>query len=70
MNEAPKIQNSGNEPLPPSQNTELSEIAWQKWIERNKERDAASRKKWIRILWLVFLLLVVAVVVWQLTVNK
>ena len=70
MSEAPKLQNSRNEPLPPSINNELNEIAWQKWIERNKERDAAYRKKIIRILWLVSLLLVVAVVVWQLAVNK
>ena len=70
MSEAPRLQNSGNEPLPPSQNNELNEIARQKWIERNKERDAAYRKKLIRILWLVSLLLVIAVVVWQLTVNK
>ena len=69
MSEAPRLQNSGNEPLP-SQNNELNEIAWQKWIDRNKERDAAYRKKLIRILWLVSLLLVIAVVVWQLTVNK
>jgi hypothetical protein len=70
MSEAPRLQNSGNEPLHPSQNKELNEIAWQKWIERNKERDAAYRKKMIRILWLVSLLLVIAVFVWQLTVNK
>ena len=70
MSGAPKLQNSGNEPLPPSNNYELNEIAWQKWIERNKERDAAYRKKLIRILWLVSLLLIVAVVVWQLAVNK
>jgi len=69
MSGAPRLQNSGNEPLPPSQNNELHEIAWQKWIDKNKERDAAHRKKLIRILWLGSLLLVVAVV-WQLTVNK
>src|SRR5215471_8090952 len=44
MSEAPRLQNSENEPLPPSQNNELNEIAWQKWIERNKDRDAAYRK--------------------------
>src|SRR5262245_22622094 len=56
MSEAPRLQNSGNEPLPPAQNNELNEITWQKWIDRNKERDAAHRKKLIRILWLVSLL--------------
>jgi len=70
MSEAPKLQKSANELLPPSNNNELNEIAWQKWIERNKERDAAYRKKLIRILWLVSLLLIVAIVVWQLAVNK
>ena len=45
MSEAPRLQNSENEPLPPSQNNELNEIAWQKWIERNKDHDAAYRKK-------------------------
>ena len=60
---------SGDKPLPPSNNNELSEIAWQKWIDKNKERDAAHRKKLIRILGLVSLLLVVSAVVW-LTVNK
>ena len=70
MSEAPRLQNSENEPLPPSQNNELNEIAWQKWIERNKERDAAYRKKLVRILWLVSLLLVVSAVVWLLTVKK
>ena len=49
---------------------ELNEIAWQKWISKNKERDAAYRKKLIRILWVASLLLVVSAVVWQLTVSK
>jgi hypothetical protein len=70
MSEAPRPQNSGNEPLPPSQNNELNEIAWQKWINKNKERDAAHRKKLIRILWLVSVLLVVSAVVWQFTRSK
>ena len=70
MSEAPRLQNSGNEPLPASQNNELNETAWQKWIDKNKERDIAHRKNLIRILWLVSLLLVAVVVVWQLTVHK
>ena len=70
MNEAPRVTKSGDETPPPSNNNELSEIAWQKWINKNKERDAAYRKKLIRILWLVSLLLVVSAVVWLLTVNK
>jgi hypothetical protein len=70
MSEAPRVEKSGDEPLHPSNNSELSEIAWQKWINKNKERDAAYRKKLVRILWLVSLLLVVGAVVWLLTVNK
>ena len=59
MSEAPRVEKSGDEPLPPSNN----EITWQNWINKNKERDAAHRKKLIRILWLVSLLLVVSAVV-------
>jgi hypothetical protein len=70
MSEVPRPQNTGNQPSAPSQNNELSEIAWQKWIERNKERDAAYRKKLIRILWLLALLLVVTVFVWRITVDR
>jgi hypothetical protein len=70
MSEVPRIQNTGNEPPAPSQSNELSEIAWQKWIERNKERDAAYRKKVNRILWFLSLSVVVAVFVWQITVNR
>jgi hypothetical protein len=70
MSEAPRVEKSGAEPRHPSNNSELSEIAWQKWINKNKERDAAYRKKLVRILWLVSLLLVVSAVVWLLTVNK
>ena len=70
MSEAPRVEKSGDELLPPSNNSELNEIAWQKWINKNKERDAAHRKKLIRILWLVFLLLVVSAVVWLLTLSN
>ena len=45
-------------------------FAWQKWINKTKERDAAYRKKLVRILLLVSLLLVISAVVWLLTVNK
>ena len=70
MSEPPGMEKSRDEPLPPSNNNELSDIAWQEWINKNNERDAAYRKKLIRILWLVSLLLVVSAVVWLLTVNK
>jgi len=52
MSEASTVTKSGDAPLPPSNNNELSEIAWQKWINNNKERDAAYRQKLIRIPWL------------------
>ena len=45
MSEAPRLQSNGIKPPATSQSNELSEIAWQKWIEKNKERDAAYRKK-------------------------
>jgi hypothetical protein len=71
MSEASKLdKKAGDEPRHPSGNSEVSEIAWQKWIDKNKERDAAYRRKLIRILWLVSLLLAVSAVVWQLTVRK
>jgi hypothetical protein len=64
MSEAPKVEKSGEAPLPFN---ELDEIAWQKWINKHKERDAARRKKLIRIFWLASVLLVVGAVVWELT---
>jgi hypothetical protein len=70
MSEAPRLQNSENEPLPPSQNNELNEIAWQKWSREIKTVMPHIEKRLIRILWLVSLLLVVAVFIWQLTVNR
>jgi hypothetical protein len=70
MSKASKVEKSGDKPLPRTNDGELHEIAWQKWINKNKERDAAQRKKLIRILWIVSLLLVVGAVVWQVTVSK
>ena len=69
MSEAPRVQNTENKLPATSQSNELSEIAWQKWIEKNKERDAAYRKKLIRILSLLFLLVLAAVLVWQIAVR-
>jgi hypothetical protein len=70
MSEAPRVEKSGVAPLPYSSNNELNEIAWQKWVNKNKERDAAYRKLLIRMLWVVSLLILVSVVAWQLTVSK
>jgi hypothetical protein len=70
MSEAPRVGKSGDEPLRPPNNSELSEIAWQKWVNKNKERDAARRVKLIRMLWLILPLLLACVVVWWLDVSK
>jgi hypothetical protein len=66
MSEKTRVEKSGDQPLPTSNNGEFNEIAWQKWINRNKERDAAYRTKLIRTLWALSLLLVVSAVVWKL----
>jgi hypothetical protein len=70
MSEAPRVEKSEDEPLPPSNDSELNEIAWQKSINKNKERDAAHHKKRIQILLFVPLLLGVSAVVWLLIVKK
>jgi hypothetical protein len=78
MSEAPRLEKSrveplspsNVEPLSPSNNDELYEIAWQKWIKKNKERDAAQRIRLIRMLWIVSVLVVVSAVVWRLTLSK
>ena len=66
MSEASRVTKSEDAPLPLSNNNELSKIAWQKWINKNKERDAAYRQKLIRILWLVLSV----PLFWLLTVKK
>ena len=70
MSEAPRVEKSEDGPLPPSNDSELNEIAWQKWINKNKERDAAHHKKLIQILLFVSLLLDVSAVVWLRIVKK
>ena len=70
MSEAPRVEKSEDEPPPPSNDSEVNEIAWQKWINKNKERDAAHHKKLIQILLFVPLLLGVSGVVWLLIVKK
>lgn len=69
MSEAPKSEKSGQAP-PSLTNVELDEIAWQKWVNKNKERDAVRRKRFIRILWLVSALLIVGAVVWQVAKSR
>ena len=70
MTRASKPEKSRDESLPRSDNSELNELVWQKWITKNKERDAAHQKKLIRILWLASVLLAVSAVVWLLTMSK
>jgi hypothetical protein len=70
MSGAPRTEKCGDESGLPTNNSQLGEVAWQRWINKNKERDAAQRKKVIRILWLMSFLSLVGVAVWQLTTRK
>jgi hypothetical protein len=36
-----------------SNQTELNEVSWQKWISKGKAQDAAWRKKCLLALWLL-----------------
>ena len=47
-----------------------SEAVWQKWLNKNKERDAVRRKKLIRLLWFILALVFVGAVGRWLTVSK
>jgi len=60
MKETPEVKNANSEALPPSDNAAVSEAVWQKWLNKNKERDAARRKKLIRLLWFILALVLVA----------
>jgi hypothetical protein len=62
MSDSAEIQKTGAQGVPA--NVALNEAAWQKWVNKNKERDAARRIRLIRVLWLVLPLLLACVVVW------
>ena len=47
MGELPEKNNSVSEAIPAVQ---LSEVSWQKWVNKGKELDAARRKRFIRLL--------------------
>ena len=51
MKETPEVKNANSEALPPSDNAAVSEAVWQKWLNKNKDRDAARRKKLIRLIY-------------------
>jgi len=70
MTETPEVKKPSAGGGPPTDNAALSEAAWQKWVDKNKERDAAQRKKLIRLLWFILPSVLVCVVVWWLTVRK
>ena len=69
MNRAHEAKDSVAESHSPADNAALDEAVWQKWMNKNKERDAARRRRLIRILWIVLLLFLVGVVVWRLTTS-
>jgi len=70
MSEAQGAKNPAPQSQPPAHNTALDEAVWQKWVNKNRERDAARRRRLLRMLPLVFLLFLVGVVVWWLTASR
>ncbi len=70
MRETPEDKDANSEGLPPSGNAAVSEAVWQKWLNKNKERDAVRRKKLIRLLWFILALVFVGAVGRWLTVSK
>jgi len=63
MSEASEIRKPG-ERQTFADNAAFDEAVWQKWVSKNLERDAAHRRKLIRIVCLVFPLLLLSAVVW------
>src|SRR2546428_11476140 len=49
MSEAPEVKNSVPGSQSPADNAVLDEAVWQKWVNKNKERAAARRRRLIRI---------------------
>ena len=50
MDEFPETRKSVGEASGSNQ-TELNEVSWQKWITKGKVRDAARRKRFFLALW-------------------
>jgi hypothetical protein len=50
MDEFPETRKSVGEASGSNQ-TELNEVSWQKWISKGKAQDAARRKKFFLALW-------------------
>ena len=60
MGELPEKNNSVSEGIPTVQ---LNEVSWQKWVNKGKELDAARRKRFIRLLW-VLVPAVILLILW------
>jgi hypothetical protein len=69
MSETPEVKGPSAKALCPTESAALNEAAWQKWLDKNKERDAQRRKKLIRLLWLM-IPSVFAIVWWLTFVSK
>jgi len=70
MSEAQEVKNSVVESQSRADNAALDEAVWQNWMNKNKERDAARRKRFLRMLRPVLLLFFVGVVVWRLATSR
>ena len=67
MSENPEVKSSRTQ----VDNAALEdEVVWQKWLDKNKQRDAARRKKMIRLLGFIVMSILICVVVWWLSVIK
>jgi len=65
-----KLKNSVPGSQSPADNAVLDGAVWQKWVNKNKERAAARRRRLIRIFGPVLALFLVGVVVWRLTTAR
>ena len=70
MSEKSEVKNSRTQAVPPTDNAAFDEVVWQQWLDKNKQRDAARRKKLIRLLGFIFISILICVVVWWLSVSK
>jgi hypothetical protein len=64
------LQNRSSPSYRQCRNAALDEAVWQKWVDKNKQRDASHRKKVIRLLGFIFMSILICDVVWWLSVSK